>query len=72
VTVPDFTTCTPTTARMRVVLPLPLGPSSPVMLPRGITQVNPGSTMRLPRWTTRSLTSIAVSIASPIIYFNGC
>ena len=40
VTVPDLTICTPTMARMRVVLPLPLGPSSPVTLPRGIAQVN--------------------------------
>ena len=54
-------------ARIRVVLPLPLGPSSPVTLPRGMAQLKPCSTVRLPRLTTRSLTSIAVSIASPII-----
>ena len=46
--------------------PLPLGPSSPVMLRRGIAQVNPSSTTRFPRRTTRSRTSIAVSIGPPI------
>ena len=35
VTVPAAITCTPTTARINVVLPLPLGPSSPVTEPRG-------------------------------------
>ena len=33
VTVPDLTIWTPTIARISVVLPLPLGPSSPVTLP---------------------------------------
>ena len=34
-------------ARISVVLPLPLGPSSPVTLPRGMAQVKPCSTLAL-------------------------
>src|SRR4051794_36607354 len=65
VTVPDLTICTPTIARINVVLPLPLGPSSPVTLPAGTTQSTPCSTVRFPRSTTRSRTSTAVSMAAP-------
>ncbi len=65
VTVPDFTCCTPTMARISVVFPLPLGPSSPVTLPLGMMHVSPRSTRLRPRWMTRSRTSIAVSICLP-------
>src|SRR5262245_27527214 len=51
--------------RINVVLPLPLGPSRPVTLPRGTVQFRPCRTWRLPRWTKRSLTSIAVSMTPP-------
>ena len=47
VTVPDLTICTPTIARISVVLPLPLGPSRPVTLPAGMAQVMPCSTRAL-------------------------
>ncbi len=40
-----------------------LGPSSPTTLPAGTAQLIPSSTRRLPRSTTRSLTSMAVSMA---------
>jgi hypothetical protein len=64
-TLPALIFCTPTMQRSSVVLPLPLGPSRPVTLPRGTAQVSPGSTRRLPRSTTRSVTSIADSMAPP-------
>src|SRR2546430_12806578 len=49
-------------ARMRVVLPLPLGPSSPVTPPVGTAVLIPCSTSLRPRTTTRSRTSIAMSM----------
>src|SRR5918993_5496312 len=59
--VPDCTTCTPTIARMSVVLPLPLGPSSPTMRPRGTARESPSSTCSRPRRTRRCSTMIAAT-----------
>src|SRR5690606_37170949 len=67
VTRPDRITWVPTMARMRVVLPLPLGPISPVTTPAGMRALSPSRTRRRPRSTTRSATSMAVSMGSPII-----
>src|SRR5438552_3022152 len=47
---------------MRVVLPLPLGPSSPVTPPVGTAALIPCRTSLRPRTTTRSRTSIAFSM----------
>src|SRR5689334_1876332 len=52
---------------MSVVLPLPLGASRPVTLPRGMAQLRSCSTRRLPRTTTRCSTSIALVIRCSLI-----
>jgi hypothetical protein len=50
---------------MSVVLPLPLGPSSPVTLPAATAQLIPCNTRRRPRSTTRFSTSMALVIMPP-------
>src|SRR5262249_5942934 len=52
-------------ARISVVLPLPLGPSSPVTDPAGTSKSSPRSTGRPPRSTTRPRTSTALSAIRP-------
>ena len=59
--VPPATICTPTIARISVVLPQPLGPSSPVTEPRGTASESPCRTSRPPRCTRRSANVIALS-----------
>jgi hypothetical protein len=61
-TLPLVSCCTPTSERISVDLPHPLGPSSPVTLPSSIMNPMPFSTSRPPRRTTRSLTSTAFFI----------
>src|SRR5436190_1252176 len=50
-TTPSAIRCTPTMARISVVLPLPLGPSRPVTDPRSISQLRAGRTTLPPRTT---------------------
>ena len=60
VTVPLSTTCEPTIARMRVVLPLPLGPSRPTTCPTGTLRSSDSMTAFPPRTTRNPRTSIAL------------
>ena len=55
---PEVMRWTPSRLRMRVVLPQPDGPSSPVMEPRGSEQDRPWRISVRPRCTTRSETSM--------------
>ena len=56
---PEATICTPTTQRIKVVLPQPLGPSNPLILPRSRSNESECSTRLPPRSTHSSLTSFA-------------
>src|SRR5262249_20495885 len=58
-TVPPASRCTPTIARISVVLPDPLGPSSAVTVCFGTSNDSSGSTPLPPRTTRSSRTSIA-------------
>ena len=58
VTAPDSTIWTPTIARISVVFPVPLGPSSPVTAPRSISG-DPRQDELLPRRTFEVRTEIA-------------
>src|SRR5262249_22103138 len=58
-TVPPASRCTPTIARISVVLPDPLGPSSAVTVCFGTSNDRSGSTTFPPRTTRSSRTSIA-------------
>ena len=65
---PESTTCTPTIERMRVVLPLPLGPSRPTMRPLGTVSDRPCSTGMRARRTCRSLTTMAGGAAASALF----
>src|SRR5512133_1501082 len=71
-TEPPATRCTPTTARMSVVLPLPLGPSRPVTDPWATSHVSSGRTMAPPRTTRRRSTRIAGSVLIHVHVYHGC
>src|SRR5215207_8538297 len=53
--------CTPTRQRISVVLPQPLGPSRPVILPRGTVKERLWRTSLSPRTTTRDSAATAGS-----------
>ena len=59
VTAPPATSCTPTMERSRVDFPQPLGPSSPVTVPRATATSRSGMTSRPPRTTRSPSTEIA-------------
>src|SRR6478752_7366333 len=63
-------TCTPTTARIRVDLPPPLGPRRPTTCPRGTERLRSGSTSRPPRTTRRWSTTTASSLALFVMWGN--
>src|SRR3954447_8950337 len=71
VTRPDVSTWTPTSARINVLFPQPLGPSSPVTLPCSMVSPRRCSTLRPPRATTRSRTSTRLSTTGPSLLSHG-
>src|SRR5829696_8812317 len=60
--------CTPTTHRISVVFPQPLGPSRPVISPRGTVKERPWSTSLSPRTTVRASAATAASALTRAAY----
>ena len=59
--------CTPMIERSSVLLPQPLGPSSPATVPAGRLVETPSSTTRPPRRTRSPSTAIAVAAVAVVV-----